>query len=307
MSTISPRAPHTLKTRRANASTYNAGEPLGRYTDPGGRQRELVRRSGAAGSTLVLDRLARTLTDARLVAHLAADEPQENAQIVASLYLAEREGARRCRLLTAEDLQSAQYAPVESRAAIEPKGAGGAAGEQLVDRHGRGYRLALARCGTAISELRWQRHPPDGEYGCPQVVTVREVIGSLESYEPVRALTAQAVKAHATDRAVSVVVLRAELARVCESCVLLNRGLREAVLAAIGKRGLTMSEIAIRCGRCKRDVRGNLSGETSWLARRIGTLPEHGKKAPTPWISSDVLALIARDGLDVCPREVELQ
>lgn len=307
MHTTTPLAPRTPKAGRASPGIHHVGKLLGRYTDPGGLNRELVCRAGASGSTLVLDRLAGTLTDQRLVAHLAADEPAENAGIVASLYLAEEKGGRRCRLLTAEDLQSAPYAPVESRAAVEPKGAGRASSEQLVDRHGRGYRLALARCGSAISELRWQRHPPDGECGCPQVVTVRKAIGSLESYEPVRALTAEAVKAHATDRAVSVAVLRAELDRVCESSVLLNRGLREAVLAAVGKRGLTMSEIAIRCGRFKRDPRGNVSGETSWLARRIGTLPEHGKKAPTPWVSSDVLALIAREGLGVCPLEVELQ
>jgi len=69
---------------------------------------------------------------------------------------------------------------------------------------------------------------------------------------------------------------------------------------------LTMSEIAIRCGRCKRDRRGNTSGETSWLARRIGQTPEGGAREPTPWISSDVLALIAREGLGVAPHEVEL-
>ena len=67
-----------------------------------------------------------------------------------------------------------------------------------------------------------------------------------------------------------------------------------------------MSEIAIRCGRVKRDQRGNVSGETSWLARRIGQLPDAGQSTPTPWISSDVLALIARDGLGLSPREVEL-
>ena len=67
-----------------------------------------------------------------------------------------------------------------------------------------------------------------------------------------------------------------------------------------------MSEIAIRCGRIKRDRRGNVSGETSWLARRIGLLPEGGGDEPTPWVHSDVLALIARDGLGVSPREVEL-
>jgi hypothetical protein len=67
-----------------------------------------------------------------------------------------------------------------------------------------------------------------------------------------------------------------------------------------------MSEIAIRCGRIKRDRNGNASGETSWLARRLGIMPEGGCTAPTPWIHTDVLALIARCGLGVAPREVEL-
>jgi hypothetical protein len=78
------------------------------------------------------------------------------------------------------------------------------------------------------------------------------------------------------------------------------------VLAAVEERGVSMSEIAIRCGRVKRDANGTASGETSWLARRIGMLPEGGKSAPTPWVSSAVLALIAREGLGLSPREVEL-
>lgn len=69
---------------------------------------------------------------------------------------------------------------------------------------------------------------------------------------------------------------------------------------------VTLSEIALRCGRIKRDRRGNISGETSWLACRIGQLPEGGQQKPGPWIHSDVLALIARDGLCVSPHEVEL-
>ena len=51
-----------------------------------------------------------------------------------------------------------------------------------------------------------------------------------------------------------------------------------------------MSEIATRCGRVKRDSRGNESGETSWLARRLGILPRevrtrrrHGF-TPTFWL-----------------------
>jgi len=70
--------------------------------------------------------------------------------------------------------------------------------------------------------------------------------------------------------------------------------------------GVSLSAIAMRCGRVKRDPRGNLSGETSWLGRRLGLLPEAGEASPTPWVHSDVLALIARRGLGVSPREVEL-
>ncbi len=70
--------------------------------------------------------------------------------------------------------------------------------------------------------------------------------------------------------------------------------------------GISASEIAIRCGRVKRDSRGNVTGETSWLARRIGLAPEGGGSTPTPWVHSDVLGLIARRGLGVSPREVEL-
>jgi len=69
---------------------------------------------------------------------------------------------------------------------------------------------------------------------------------------------------------------------------------------------MSMSEIAARCGKVKQDSKGKSSGETSWLARRLGLAPESGKNTPTPWIHTDVLALIARCGLGVSPREVEL-
>ena len=305
MSTISPRAPHTLKTRRANASTQDAGEPLGRYTDPRGRERELVWASGAGASTLVLDRLARTLTDARLVAHLAADEPLENAQIVASLYLADVHG-RHCRRLTRQDFDAAPFAARETQPAIAPESETGASEAQLVDRHARVCRLQLAPNGRSVTELRWNRHPSSSERGCPELVTVREVIGAMENYEPARALTAKALEAYEDDPNVSVTALRAEFQRMLASRIVLNRGLREAVLAAVENGGLSLSEIAMRCGRLKRDAHGSESGETSWLARRIGTLPEGGQHAPTPWVSSDVLALIARRGLGLAPREVEL-
>ncbi|HWF31691.1 MAG TPA: hypothetical protein VG188_03940 [Solirubrobacteraceae bacterium] len=157
----------------------------------------------------------------------------------------------------------------------------------------------------SIPELRWGCLPSAGAQEWVPV-SLREAIASLERYEPVRTMTAcaLALKEQADD--VSVTVLRAELRRVQESPIVLNRGLRKAVLDAVERRGQSLSEIAMRCGRVKRDAAGNESGETSWLARRLGLLPEGGRERATPWIHSDVLALIARDGLGVSPREVEV-
>jgi len=304
MRTVTP-AHRALKTRRASPATHHLGEPLGRYTDPRGQERELVFRPGAGGSALVIDRLTATLTDQRLVAHLAADEPPENARIVASLYLADGHG-RHCRRLTQEDLDMAPFATGQARATSAATNPTDRNGGELVDQRGYVYRLQTARGGTSIPELRWRRQAPYEGDVPPDAVRVREVIGSLESYEPARTLTVRALVAHHLDRRVSTAVLHAELDRIYASPIVLNRGLREAVLAAVNERGLSMSEIAIRCGRLKRDANGRESGETSWLARRIGTLPEGGESAPTPWVSSDVLALIAREGLGISPHEVEL-
>ena len=158
----------------------------------------------------------------------------------------------------------------------------------------------------SIPELRWCRDSPERAGDEPQPVSVREVIASLESYDPVSTLTRGALALHRGDAEVSTALLRAELARIQQSPIVLNRRLREVALATIEREALSMSEIAIRCGRVKRDCSGNESGETSWLARRLGLLPEGGRDMPTPWIHSDVLALIARCGLGISPREVEL-
>jgi hypothetical protein len=157
-----------------------------------------------------------------------------------------------------------------------------------------------------IPELRWLRLPPPGCLGPVEPVSLRDVVGAIEDYEPARTLTAAAVARHDADRACSIAALRSELHRVGASRIVLNRRLRECVVDALAREQLSMSEIAARCGRVKRDRRGNVSGETSWLARRLGLLPEGGERIPTPWIHSDVLALIARRGLGLSPREVEL-
>jgi hypothetical protein len=281
------------------------GRVLDRYTDLNGRSREVVAQPGSAGSVLVVDRDVVRRGDGRLVAHLAADEPAENAALVCERYLEEARGGRcRCRRLTPEDFLRTPFA---EDCGAEPHGASVATVGEPSDRDGRSYGLGLLQTGMSIPELRWRRYPATGAGSGPRPVSVREAIACLESYEPVRTITVRALALHGGDTEVSTTVLRAELERVQLSPIVLNRRLRETVLATIARYELSMSEIAMRCGRIKRDCRGNESGETSWLARRLGVLPEGGRNTPTPWIHSDVLALIARSGLGISPREVELE
>lgn len=291
---------------RASTAARRRLDPLGRYTDQAGRTRELIAGRRGDGCVLVVDRDALTLGDRRLVAQLAADEPSENAALVCAHYL--QDGSRgRCRRVSAEDLTGR---PLVYQVESERLADGSLHGNELVGRRAGSscyvYRLVLARTGTAVMELRWHKHPHHGGPAEPVPVCLREVIGAVESYEPVCGLTLRALAAHREDPMVSGAVLRSELERVRESPIILNRKLRQAVLVAIERHGLSMSEIAYRCDRVKRDNRGNASGETSWLARRLGVLPESGTKRTTPWVHSDVLALIARNGLGISPREVEL-
>jgi hypothetical protein len=280
---------------------------LGRYVNWRGARREVVARAGHRGSVLVIDRDADTLGDRRLVAHIAADEPSENPAVACRCYLKQaRYGGYRCRRLTPEDLHGLPFSddPCEaSSAMVAPAPQAGG----WTDRLGRRYVLERLQTGMSIPELRWCRRSSPHAEDPARTVSVREAIACLQSYEPVRTSTRRALALHAEDATVSTAVLRIELVRIQESPIVLNRGLREAVLRAVEREGLSMSEIAIRCGRVKRDSAGNESGETSWLARRLGILPEGGRDTPTPWIHSDVLALIARHGLGISPREVEVE
>jgi hypothetical protein len=293
------------------------GGRLASYVNSEGHARELLALPGYDGSVLVLDRDALTLCDRRLVAHLAADEPEENAALVCNHYLEDASG-RWCRRVRPEDLEHAPFAQKDSK----PEASGAREACHLdescvVDRHGDAYRLGLLPGERSVSQLRWCRRLAGADHcalasagsksaGWEQT-SLRHVIAACESYEPMRTLTESAIALHGEDRNVSLARLRCEFDRLCASPVVLNRGLREAVIEAIDRRGMSMSEIALRCGIVKRDRRGKVSGETSWLARRIGIMPEGGEKEITPWIHSDVLAAIARKGLGMSPREVELQ
>ena len=285
---------------RARLPVRRNSTPLARYTDRDGREREIVRVPGAHGSALVVDRAADNLGDERLVAHLCPDEPQGNARIIGSMYLSDPRD-RRCRALKDDDLHGVppDWTAEQQTLADQPEAQ---YQEALVDQDGFAYELAEQGL-LAIWELRWRRRSPDGS---AEPVTLRQVIGALQSYEPARTRTAQALQRYDGDDEISVTCLRGEFERISSSSIVLNRRLREAMLATMERERLTLSEIAIRCGRTKSDENGNESGETSWLARRVGMLPEGGRRMPTPGVSSDVLAVIAREGLGIAPREVEL-
>jgi hypothetical protein len=286
----------------------DARRPLARYVDWRGDRRELIAEVGAGGSVLVVDRHADTLVDRRLVAHLAPDEPAGNASLVSCSYVELASiGRYSCRRLTDEDLHEVPFA--EDRAGDRADGSSlqstRSACPTQTDRFGRVYRLRLLSTGMSIPELRWCRSEVSATSRDWNPVSLREAVGALERYEPLCSATDDAVSRGRADDSLSTAMLRAELARVRESPIVLNRGLREVVLAAIDREALSLSEIAMRCGRVKHDAAGNFSGETSWLARRLGMMAEGGRDRPTPWVHSDVLALISRDGLGLSPREVE--
>jgi hypothetical protein len=299
-----PQPPTAVVARRSQ--THATVTRLGAYLDNEGRSREIVALPGYAGSLLVLDRDAATLCERRLVAHLAADEPPENAELICRLYIQDERG-RWCRAVRPHDLEIDPLAQTERRKHDESHER-----HRIADRDGNFYRLGPIENERVPSQLRWHRRSAHSE-DCPleldvrtwEPISLREVIAALENYEPVRRLTEQAISRRDGDPTVS--RLRTELDRLAASPVVLNRGLREAVLRAIDRGDTSMSEIALRCGVVKRDRRGNPSGETSWLARRIGVMPEGGRAEITPWIHSDVLGVIAREGLGLSPREVELQ
>ena len=309
-STLAPRpatrrSPAALVVARRRRQSAHERRPLARYADREGNAREVVTRAGLQGSVLVVDRDALSHGDCRLLAHLAADEPPENAALVCALYIDHlRREPLRARRLSAEDFKTVA---LRDQDAPDPAAVAAALALPPFDAGGAEYRLAVRGCGMSIPELRWSRlSSPDANGEPERIVSVRQAVGALESYEPIRMLTLMALAAPAQHRGgISTAVLRGELQRLQLSPIVLNRRLREVALATIEREGVTLSEIATRCGRVKRDADGNESGETSWLARRLGLMPEGGKAAPTPWIHTDVLALIARRGLGVSPREVE--
>ena len=323
LTTLPAKPPHPSRSHRTptvrpptRAARLTTPGVLASYTDSAGRLREVLALPGHGGSVLVLDRDAATWGDRRLVAHLAADEPLENAQLVCRDYLRDPR-PRRCRRARPRGsprgpLRGGVRAAGGGRRTRSARvaGEGGAARPSRCLPPAGGACRPAARsrsCAGAGGRARRARARLAQRASGPRPESVRDVVACMDGYEPVRALTVRALARYRDDATVSVTVLRNELQRIDASRIVLNRGLRRAVLHAMRTQRLSLSEIAFRCGRVKCDGKGNRSGETSWLSRRVGIVPESGGDGqPTPWIHSEVLALIAREGLGISPREVEL-
>jgi hypothetical protein len=251
---------------------------------------------GEDSSTLVIDRREGAVSDIRLVDRILADEPVlddsiDNARLIAKHYLADPSRGR-CRALHLSDLHAEEKA-VESPA---PNG-------RLVARDGTHYRLDTGEAGAAGRTLRWGAARTDGSR---KTVSLRSVIGALEDYEPARSMTIAAL-AHHTRRneGVRTSILAAELRGVDRGAFVLNRGLREAAIGTVARGEVSWSEIAFRCGRTHAMARGQRCGDTSWLKRRLGIMPDSASGQITPWLRAETLALIAR-GLGVDPVSVEV-
>jgi hypothetical protein len=272
------------------------GRVLGSYQDPEGASRSVLAIEGQDGSTLVIDRREGAISDIRLVDRILADEPVlddsiDNARLIAKHYLADPSRGR-CRVLRPSDLDyedEAEEAPVPS--------------ETLVARDGTHYRLHAGEAGTSGRTLRWSTVRADGS--C-KIVSLRTVIGTLEHYEPARSMTIAALTRHARrNKGVRTSILAAELRGLDRGAFVLNRGLREAAIRTVARKEASWSEIALRCGRIHAMARGQRCGDTSWLKRRLGIMPDSASGQVTPWLRAETLALIAH-GLGVDPVSVEI-
>lgn len=267
---------------------------LGSYMDDAGFSHTIIAAAANHGRLLV-DRRDGPDGDMLLVAHIAEGEAAElsidNERLIAELYLADPSRGH-CRLVCPEDLHGEPLA--REAAEIDPS--------QVICAGQTHYRIAkLVRNPgeRPRRELRWTRCTPDGRP--TSVVTLREVIGALEDYEPASLMTLAVItRCRSATKPIATGALAHELRHVEASPIVLNRRVREAALSFVGSGLTTWSDIARRCGRRRPDG----SGETSWVKRRLGVMPDGGQDHPTQWAHQAVLASIARDGLGIDPHLV---
>jgi len=185
------------------------------FTDRRGAREVVVTQGGVAGSVLVIDRAGQG-GDRVLVAQLFPEEPSTNADLLAAIY-AEDCQSRRLRCAGPEQ-PSARQSGAAELAPSEPEPPQGG----ILQGSGCSYGIELAETGMSVPELRWMRTDPRG---CSVAVSVRDVVAGIQSYEPVLSTTMRLLAHHGAGD-VSRSVLRAELTRVLESPIVLNRRLR---------------------------------------------------------------------------------
>lgn len=274
-----PRSP-TEDDRAQPPPPHPQVSSLASYHDETGRARELVILAGA-GRRVVIDRDATSRSDARLLGELAQEEEDENARLLVAEYLGRSPHDRRC----------AAYVDT-------PGGPPNALSGVLHDPEGNAYWIQCVHGPRGGADLRWMRRlPADGD---PAPVTLRTVIGALEAYEPATSMTVEVISAHP---GISGSVLRRQIATVRDSHLVLNRGLRDAVVAALDD-GTALAQIAESCGHTRPTARGGTAGDSAWLARRVGLKPD-GQEAPYRWIDERVLCEIA-EGLGLRADDVLL-
>jgi phage baseplate assembly protein W len=254
--------------------------PFGCYADEDDVRREVVIYERPDQGALVIDRNNETHDNARLVGELARDEPDINAALLAQMWL---------------------ECPLEQRRAAPYSGTLPQQLPAQLDTADGTYRIAVVSRGERIgSDLRWVcQHPGSDKVA----TTLREVVAALEAYEPAVAMTEAAIATIPDDTDGGHSVLAREIARLRGSRRVLNRRLREAILAEVA-HGTSLAEIAARCGRVEIAANGVVKGESSWVARRVG-LAGDGHGAPRRWIDVDVLAQIA-DAISLTAADVEL-
>jgi len=231
-----PQLTH-LRTRPTLARDQSLPDGLlGHYKDQIGRTRCIVAIPDAGGGTLVIDREIGT-TDARLVGRIDPDEPCGNVQLLARLYLADVDRRGRCRPVTDDDLLAVGEEIAESAVPWD---------RPLEDGLGEILRLRVVPVEGTIPAVRSVRVSGEGR----AVVSLRDVVGHLENYEPALTMTAGAIR-HREHMHVSTVAVRLELRRMHSSSIVLNRRLREHVQRVVATGELSMSEIAMRLRACQ--------------------------------------------------------
>ncbi|MHB8492637.1 MAG: hypothetical protein ACYDA6_10565 [Solirubrobacteraceae bacterium] len=272
-----PRAQTTkespMHTAKPTLSANRVLKTLGAYRDPQGTRRTLLMVRSGKGSTLVIDRRDGPDSDMRLVGHLASDESIDAAHTLAKLYRDDPTHGR-CRALQLEDLYTTPYErpqPIDTDA-------------ELADAGGKRYRLAkVSDRGNSADAAAWSwvTIGPHGRYA---PVTLRDVIGAVEEYDPARRMT---VALLARDEP-GTSKLRDELRRLDHGNRVLVRGLRERAVAAVERGDVTWTTLAQR-------VQSTTSAraETTYVQRRLGLRPEQPGGLCARWMNHDTFMRFA--------------